>query len=494
MREQFEVRDYDGAGRLGELTVPRAGETVETPALMPVVNPHVQTVPPATLESQFGAQMLITNGYILHGSDDLREPALDDGLHDLLDFSGVIVTDSGSFQLAEYGEIDVTTREILRFQHEIGADIGTPVDVPTPPEATREQAAEEQATTQQRLEVAETVDTGEMLVNAPVQGSVFSDIRERAAREAHGTTLDVFPIGAVVPLLKSYRFADIVTVVAAAKRGLGTDAPVHLFGAGHPMTFALAAALGCDLFDSAAYALYARDERYLTVRGTEHVEELAYFPCECPVCREWTPAELREEADTRRHELLAEHNLAVSFGEIRRIRQAIRSGNLFELVETRARGHPAMVDGYKALLDHAAQLAATDPVSKDAFLYLSPESARRPEVKRHHDRLARLATPASVLLTAGSQSDAYDASWRLVPPFGPVPPALSDVYPLTAEMPDRLGTGVYETAAAGVEQLVEANSETAFTLFHDDWPGDALDALPDRVTVDRLGDGHNNPE
>jgi 7-cyano-7-deazaguanine tRNA-ribosyltransferase len=101
---------------------------------------------------------------------------------------------------------------------------------------------------------------------------------------------------------------------------------------------------------------------------------------------------------------------------------------------------------------------------------------------------------ASVLLTAGSQSDAYDASWRLVPPFGPVPPALSDVYPLTAEMPDRLGTGAYETAAAGVEQLVEANSETAFTLFHDDWPGGALDALPDRVTVDRLGDSHNNPE
>ena len=493
MRDQFEVRDYDGAGRLGELRVPRAGETVETPALMPVVNPHVQTVSPATLESQFGAQMLITNGYILHSSDDLHEPVLDEGVHDLLEFSGVVVTDSGSFQLAEYGEIDVTTREILRFQRDIGADIGTPVDVPTPPDATRERAASEQATTQQRLEVAETVDTGEMLINAPVQGSVFPDLRERAAREAAATSLDLFPVGAVVPLLNAYRFDDVVEVVAATKRGLDTDAPVHLFGAGHPMTFALAAALGCDLFDSAAYALYARDERYLTVRGTEHLEELSYLPCECPVCEEWTPAKLRAEPDPRRHELLAEHNLAVSFAEIRRIRQAIKRGNLFELVETRARGHPAMVDGYKRLLDDATRLETTDPVSKDAFFYLSPESARRPEIKRHHDRLARLATPAEVLLTAGTHSEGYDTSWQLVAPFGPVPPALSDVYPLTAETPDRLDARAYETAATGVERLVEANPETAFTLFHDDWPGRALDALPDRVTVSRLGSGHDDP-
>ena len=37
MRDVFEVRRYDGAGRLGELEVPRAGVTVETPALLPVV-------------------------------------------------------------------------------------------------------------------------------------------------------------------------------------------------------------------------------------------------------------------------------------------------------------------------------------------------------------------------------------------------------------------------------------------------------------------------
>src|SRR6056297_2073444 len=177
----FEAREYDAAGRLGELTVPRAGVTVQTPTILPVVNPHVQTVDPSALASDFGAEILITNSYILRGPDELREPALEQGLRDLLDFSGAIMTDSGSFQLAEYGDIDVTTEEILQFQKDIGSDIGTPVDIPTPPDAPREQAESELATTRERLAVAEDVDVGEMLVNAPVQGSTYADLREEAA-------------------------------------------------------------------------------------------------------------------------------------------------------------------------------------------------------------------------------------------------------------------------------------------------------------------------
>ena len=120
MREVFELRDADGLGRLGELEVPRADLTVETPALLPVVNPHIGTVEPAALESDFGADALITNGYVIHGSDEYRERAIEEGIHEMLEFSGAVVTDSGSFQLSEYGEITVDNEEILRFQHEIG--------------------------------------------------------------------------------------------------------------------------------------------------------------------------------------------------------------------------------------------------------------------------------------------------------------------------------------------------------------------------------------
>lgn len=486
MRTCFEVQGYDTAGRLGKLTVPRADRTVKTPALLPVVNPNVQTVPPSILETEFGAELLITNSYIIKGTEDLREEALEKGLHELLDFSGAIMTDSGSFQLAEYGDIDVDTPEILEFQRQIGSDIATPVDIPTPPNADREQAEREQATTQERLELAETVDTGEMLVSGPIQGSTYPDIREKAAKEAYATDLDIFPVGAVVPLLNEYRFADVVDVVIGAKRGLGADAPVHLFGAGHPMMFALAAALGCDLFDSAAYALYARDDRYLTVRGTEHLEDLETFPCHCPVCMEHEPSDLREAEPEERHRLLAKHNLAVSFSEVRTVRQAIRRGNLLELVEARARGHPAMVDGYRRLVDYTEYLEATDPATKDSFFYLSRESASRPEVHRYHKRLSRVDAGPEVLVTAGSPAKRFEESWRLIPPFGPVPPGLADVYPLSAEIPDTLDPAAYEAAAEGIRRLVDANPETSVTLFHDNWPERALELVPQSVDTERL--------
>ena len=485
MREHFELRATDAAGRLGELSVPRAGVTVETPALLPVINPNLDTISPRRLAEEFGAEILITNSYIIHSTEHVRERALEDGLHEMLDFPGAIMTDSGSFQLSEYGEISVTNEEILRFQHEIGSDIGTPVDIPTPPDVSRDRAETELETTQARLEAAQNVDVGDMLVNAPVQGSTYPDLREAAGAHAASTDLDLFPVGAVVPLMNEYRYDDMIDVVAAAKRGLSADAPVHLFGAGHPMMFALAVAAGCDLFDSAAYALYARDDRYLTVRGTRHLEELDYLPCPCPVCTENSPDDLRALGDRDREEALAAHNLHVTFAELRRIKGAIRSGTLLELVEQRARAHPTMLDGYRALLEHVDLLERSDPVTKGAFFYGSHESARRPEVRRHHRRLERLSVPDSVFLTEGDASsvDAYDASWRLVPPFGPFPRALSRTYPLTAEVPNRTDRAALRAAAAGVVRLAELNPDTAFTVGHRGWPDSVLEALPESVDL-----------
>jgi len=488
MREHFELRDADAAGRIGRLTVPRADVTVETPVLLPVVNPNLQTISPKRLHEEFGAEILITNSYIIYGNDELREDALDRGLHEMLEFPGAIMTDSGSFQLSEYGEIDVTTDEILRFQRKIGSDIGTPVDIPTPPDVDRERAEDELATTKRRIEEAEGIDTGEMLVNAPVQGSTYLDLREDSAEHADATDLDVFPVGAVVPLMNDYRYGDMVDAVAAAKRGLGQDAPVHLFGAGHPMMFALAVAMGCDLFDSAAYALYARDGRYLTVDGTEHLDELDYLPCSCPVCTEFSPDELRALDDRAQEEELAAHNLHVTFQEIRRIKQAIRDGDLLELVEARARAHPAMLDGYRALCDHAEQLERADPASKNAFFYLSAESADRPEVVRHHERLDRLDPEGEVLLTEGNKSDSFDESWRVVPPFGPFPRELSETYPLTAEVPDRRDRRALERAADGVARLAELNPDVEFTVGHRGWHESALARIPERVTLWNLSE------
>ncbi|MDL5503268.1 MAG: tRNA-guanine transglycosylase, partial [Candidatus Methanoperedens sp.] len=105
--------------------------------------------------------------------------------------------------------------------------------------------------------------------------------------------------------------------------------------------FSLAVALGCDLFDSASYALYAKDGRYMTARGTYHIENLQYLPCSCPICSSLSVRELLES--DKREELLARHNLYVTFEEIRVVKQAIQEGSLWELVENRCRAHPQLL-------------------------------------------------------------------------------------------------------------------------------------------------------
>src|SRR5207249_11306469 len=104
---------------------------------------------------------------------------------------------------------------------------------------------------------------GEMALVGAVQGGLHPDLRERCARAVSPLGVSVCAIGGVVPLLESYRFQDLARVVIASKKGLDPAKPVHLFGAGHPLVLPLAALLGCDLFDSASYAKYARDGRML---------------------------------------------------------------------------------------------------------------------------------------------------------------------------------------------------------------------------------------
>jgi 7-cyano-7-deazaguanine tRNA-ribosyltransferase len=96
MAVTFEVLEKDIAGRTGRL---RAGDkTVRTPLLLPVINPHLQPVLPREMKAM-GAEGIITNAYIFSRSCEYRDQALASGLHELLGFEGLIMTDSGSFQL-----------------------------------------------------------------------------------------------------------------------------------------------------------------------------------------------------------------------------------------------------------------------------------------------------------------------------------------------------------------------------------------------------------
>lgn len=482
MPDCFEILHKDLGGRIGRLVTPHG--IVETPVLMPVVNPHLQIIPAPEL-AEMGAAMMITNSYIIHQDQDLKERAMEQGLHSLLGFKGPIMTDSGAFQLSVYGSVDVSPMEILEFQRAILSDICVPLDIPTPPDVPRERAEAELEETERRLAEARHSSTGssgtgsgtdigkdrgadsgagESLLAGPIQGSTYLDLRESAARRLRDLKFDIYPVGAVVPLMEAYRFRDLVEVVTAAKRGLGSGAPVHLFGAGHPMVFALAAAMGCDLFDSAAYALYARQGRYLTPRGTWRLEEMKYLPCSCRVCQSHSHQELMESPD--RSKLLAMHNLYASLQEIRLVKQCIREGSLWDLLETRCRSHPRMVDGLKGLCTKGRWLESLDTSTKSTFFYLSTESACRPEVIRYASRIERLAFQGNVLITDDPKADAigFDHVLHFKPPFGPYPPELSETYPLNAEVPEESDSASMKQALKNIGLLKSANPQASFRL------------------------------
>ncbi|MGB9176598.1 MAG: tRNA guanosine(15) transglycosylase TgtA [Methanoregula sp.] len=429
----FESLSSDIAGRSGRLTAGK--KTVKTPALLPVVNPHLQIVTPKELQAM-GVEALITNAYIFSQSKQFRERALSEGLHKVLDFDGVIMTDSGSFQLSVYGQVSITNTETLSFQRDIKSDIWVPLDIPTSPASDRQTAENELAITMKRLKEAQEVFGREAPIAGPVQGGIFEDLREQAGREVTDLGFSFCPIGAVVPLMESYRYPDLVGVVMAAKRALSPSACIHLFGAGHPSMFALAAAMGCDLFDSAAYALYAKDGRYLTVHGSYRIGELVDLPCACTVCRSHTADELRTAPDRER--LLALHNLYVTLAEIARIRQAISDGTLWELVDERCRGHPQLLAGYRALLDHTPELEVHDRVSKRRFFYRGDESCRRTEVLHYQQQLGRLPVGKNILVAFdGGERDAFDTTLLFKPPFGPYLRELKETFPIgPSEIPE----------------------------------------------------------
>jgi len=158
---------------------------------------------------------------------------------------------------------------------------------------------------------------------------------------------DIYALGSPTQVVEQYRFDVLIDMIVAAKEHLPPEKPFHLFRAGHPFMLSFAVATGCDIFDSAAYALFARREKYLTNYGTANLRDLQYFPCACKICSKYTPKELSEMPSKEREHLLAWHNLNLCFAEIRRVKQAINNGRLWELLEIRAKNHPSLFRAFK---------------------------------------------------------------------------------------------------------------------------------------------------
>jgi len=462
----FEIRERDVLGRIGILETKRG--KLETPALFPVVNPLAQEIPPRTMFEELGSKAVITNAYLIKRRPEGTN-AID--IHDFLDFPGIVATDSGAYQILQYGGVDVTPLEIVQYQESINTDIGVILDVPTGSRASKARALETVEETIRRADQAQAVITRRDIAwVGPIQGGLFPDLVAHSAREMSKRQFPIYALGSPTEVMEQYLFSCLVDMIFAAKTNLPSSVPFHLFGAGHPFMFALAVALGCDLFDSAAYILCARRGRYLTDAGTLELARMRHFPCNCRACAATSPDVVRSRPVADRIRFLAEHNLLSCLREIEVVKEAIVEGRLWELVEVRCRSHPDLLAGLRRTGEYPIQLAGASPTTKTkGIFFFDSTSLQRPEYLTYIERLIRDYIPPKaartlLLLPAGPQraqeTHCTSASrWRFgadthvcvyTPPYGLVPLELKDTFPLSHS------TTVVEPGA----EMLRAMSET----------------------------------
>ena len=122
----FEISKCDLAGRIGTLETNHG--KVQTPAFVPVIHPVKQSIPASKLK-EMGFDMVITNAYIT--MKNYGQEAVERGIHDIIKYDGSVMTDSGGYQVLEYGKVDVTPEAMAAFESGIGSDIAIPLDKPT---------------------------------------------------------------------------------------------------------------------------------------------------------------------------------------------------------------------------------------------------------------------------------------------------------------------------------------------------------------------------
>ena len=115
------------------------------------------------------------------------------------------------------------------------------------------------------------------------------------------------------------------------------DKPRYLMGVGTPEDLIEAVARGVDMFDCVLPTRNGRNGQAFTARGRLNIKNTRYAvdqgpldeACECSVCRRHSRAFLRhlyQSEEMLAGILLTHHNLAFFLDTMRRVRQAIRSG------------------------------------------------------------------------------------------------------------------------------------------------------------------------
>lgn len=441
----FEIIKTDLAARIANLKTNHG--TIQTPSFVPVIHPVKQTIPAKQIK-EMGFDIVITNAYITKNS--YGDEAIKKGIHKIIDFDKSIMTDSGGYQVLEYGDVPVSPKQIQDFEVGINTDFAIPLDKPTgfglPPSTAKQYVQHTLQVSKQTLQ--SSPDNGQIWVG-PIQGGEHTNLVKTSTQKLLDAGFKMLALGSPVEFMESYEYKLLAEMIITAKKQMPHSVPLHLFGAGHPLTIPFAVALGCDTFDSASYMLYAKQGRYMTPDGTRHVSQIKYLACPCKICTTHTAKEITEQDDSNaKINNIALHNLYTIKSEVDSVKEAIHEGRLWEYTIKKCRAHPRLYETIHTLTNNTTYLQKTTPRFKEKAMFLySPDDQFRPEILTYAQAVAQFKTRKKIILIMpettqkpGYQSPQYHALKKQKdfdkiqicqynPFLGPIPIEISDLYP-----------------------------------------------------------------
>ena len=264
---------------------------IQTPIFMPVGTVGtVKGVQRTFLEEDINAQIILGNTYHLYlrpGTEILHKAG---GLHRFEGWTRPILTDSGGFQVFSLTDIRKMTEEGVQFsshidgrklmftpesvmdiEREIGADIMMAFDECCPGTADYQYAKKSMERTHRWLDrcIARFDSTPDVYdykqhLFPIVQGCVYPDLRQEAAKRLRDLDRDGYAIGGLAvgePAEDMYAMIEVVNDI------LPQNKPRYLMGVGTPWNILEAIERGVDMFDCVMPTRNGRNGMIFTQNG-----------------------------------------------------------------------------------------------------------------------------------------------------------------------------------------------------------------------------------
>ncbi len=360
MKFTLEVEDTDSQARTGLIETEHG--KIETPIFMPVgTAATVKGLNYLQLSETVKAEIILGNTYHLYLRPGLDTLSNAGGLHSFSGWDRPMLTDSGGYQIYSLSSRRKLTEEGVTFsshidgskhffspegaidiQRQIGADIIMVLDECTPYPCDYGYASKSLDLTHRWLDRcmkhfhSTTPHYGYQQLLAPiVQGSVYTDLRIKSAREIAQYGAAINAIGGLSVGEPSAMLYEMTGTVCDHLPG---ESARYLMGVGTPQDLLECISLGVDMFDCVLPTRNARHGLIYTSAGVINIKNLKWSQCNdridsqssSELSRHYSKAYLRHLIKSKEMlgaQIASLQNLVFYLDLIRNARRAIREGN-----------------------------------------------------------------------------------------------------------------------------------------------------------------------